>query len=76
MRSLALIAALAILAGIWLVGLPYWASQPRMHQALERHSAAGLNGGATYYTENPAAISNLQAIQRLQQQQPHLFWKL
>jgi hypothetical protein len=76
MKPLRLCAAAGLLALVFLVVLPQWARQPAMRAALERHEAHGINGGATYYTDSPAALSGLQSLRELKQDQPELFWKL
>lgn len=76
MKPLQLAFAAGLLALLFLVILPRWARQPAMRAALERHEAHGVNGGATYYTDSPAALTGLQSIRELKQERPDLFWKL
>lgn len=76
MKQLQLGTAAGLLALVFLVILPQWARQPAMRAALEQHEAHGINGGATYYTDSPAALSGLQSLRELKQAQPDLFWKL
>ena len=73
-RAGRLLAVLAVVNVVWLVLLPYWARQPHMQAALQTHTNRHINGSATYYTENPAAIIALHDLQQLQQEQPGLLW--
>ena len=66
--------AVAVLSGVWLVFLPHWSMEPRMRAALRVHEEHGINGSATFYTENPAAIHALQDIRQLEREQPTLLW--
>ena len=76
MKQFQLCVGIGLLALIFLVVLPQWARQPDMRAALEQHEAHGINGGATYYTDSPAAMSGLQSLRELKQDQPELFWTL
>ncbi len=69
-----LLAVLATLGAVWLVLLPYWARQPRMQAALKTHVDRHINASATFYTENPAALSALHDLQQLQREHPGLLW--
>jgi hypothetical protein len=73
-RAGRLLAVLTTLSTVWLGLLPHWARQPRMQAALQTHTDRQINGSATYYTENPAALSALHDLQQLQLGQPGLFW--
>jgi len=46
-----------------------------MQAALRTHAARGINASATYYTDNPAALSALRSIQQLNHDQPTLLWR-
>lgn len=46
-----------------------------MRAALRTHTDRNINGSATYYTENPAALTAVRDLQQLQKEQPHLLWR-
>ncbi len=73
-RAGRLLAVVATLSTVWLGLLPYWARQPRMQAALQTHTDRQINASATYYTENPAALTALHDLQQLQREQPGLLW--
>jgi hypothetical protein len=60
---------------VWLEVLPRWANEPRMRAALQTHTDRNINGSATYYTENPAALTAVRDLQQLQREQPSLLWR-
>lgn len=73
-RAGRLLGVLATLGVVWLVVLPHWARQPRMQAALKSHADRDINASATFYTENPAALSALHDLQQLQLEHPGLLW--
>ena len=76
MKACKLLLAMGTIALIWLEILPQWADMPEMRFAIARREAAGINSKATYYSDNPAAISGLEMIQELVNEQPDLLWSL
>lgn len=48
-----LIAASIVLAGIWLIVLPWLTDRPHTRRYLERLDASGIDPAAMYYTELP-----------------------
>lgn len=69
---------LAVAGGIgvfWLEVLPRWSREPQMRAALQTHTDRNINGSATYYTENPAALTAVRDLQQLQREQPRLLWR-
>lgn len=60
---------------VWLEVLPRWAREPQMRAALQKHTERNINGSATYYTENPAALTAVRDLQQLQREQPLLLWR-
>lgn len=73
-RGVRLLAVVAMVGILWLKVLPRWAQEPAMRAALQTHSERNINGSATYYTENPAALTAVRELQQLQKEQPHLLW--
>lgn len=67
--------AISGIAIVWLKLLPMWAESPNMRAALKRHEQAGINGGAIYYSENPAALEAVASIREIQVEAPHVFWR-
>ena len=66
---------LGMLGWVWLELLPRWAREPKMQAALQTHTDRNINGSATYYTENPAAMTAVRDLQQLQREQPFLLWR-
>ena len=75
MRVARLLSAVVMISWGWLVLLPNWSQEPRMRAALQTHTDRQINGSATYYTENPAALTALHDLRQLQKEQPLLLWK-
>lgn len=75
MKYVRLAIAVAIIGVVWLKLLPTWAAQPKMRESLARQEARGINGNAIYYTESPAALSGLETLRSLRQEQPDLMWR-
>lgn len=71
-----LMIVVGVIALIWGVVLPHWAATPEMQAALARRDAAGINGNATYYSDNPSALSGLDAIQELNAEHPKVLWSV
>lgn|GEM_PF-2985850 len=74
-RILRTTGVVGVTGAFWLVLLPNWSREPRMQAALRTHAARGINASATYYTDNPAALSALRSIQQLNHDQPTLLWR-
>ncbi|MEO8270791.1 MAG: hypothetical protein ABI557_13795 [Aureliella sp.] len=53
-----------LLAGIWLVVLPWVARQPKMADHLHWLEDQGIDGGALYYTELEAMEPILERLER------------
>lgn len=75
MRVARLLGAVTLMSWVWLLLLPRWSQEPRMRAALQMHTDRQINGSATYYTENPAALTALRDLKQLQKEQPLLLWK-
>ena len=75
LRGGRLLVAVTVVGVMWLVVLPRWAREPAMRAALRTHTDRNINGSATYYTENPAALTAVRDLQQLQKEQPHLLWR-
>ena len=75
MRVARLLGAVTLVSWVWLLLLPRWSQEPRMRAALQTHTDRQINGSATYYTENPAALTALHDLRQLQKEQPLLLWK-
>ena len=73
-RCVRLLAVLAVVGAVWLKLLPRWAREAQMQAALQTHTDRNINGAATYYTENPAALAAVRDLQELQREQPTLLW--
>ncbi len=74
-RGVRLLVVAGTVGLLWLVILPRWAREPSMRAALQTHTDRNINGSATYYTENPAALTAVRDLQQLQEEQPHLLWR-
>lgn len=56
--------AVAALAAVWMVVLPWIASQPQMDAHLQELDRQGIDGGAMFYTELKAMEPILRKIER------------
>ena len=66
-RWFRLLAATAVVAGIWLVGLPRLAEQPAVRHYIDDNEARGIDPSAKFYTElpgMPAFYSRVQDARR------------
>jgi hypothetical protein len=65
-----LLAAVAVMAALWLVGLPYLGRQPSVRRYINENEARGIDPSAKFYTElpgMPAFYSRIDDARRREQ---------
>ncbi len=71
---LKLVGALAVLAAIWLVALPWLARQPQVSAHIEAQESQGIDPSAMFYSELEIVPPIAHRVERLHETHEAAFW--
>lgn len=68
-------AAMALIAALWLGVWPAVSQRPAIHAMIERNRDLGIDPSAKFYTEQEASSSALVAIESARRRAPSAWWR-
>ena len=68
--------ACGLIGLVWLVILPAVSRAPHMQARAKRFEKLGIDPGAKFYTEHPAAWEFLQQFDEKRSRNPETFWRI
>jgi hypothetical protein len=69
-----LVAAVAIVAVVWLGALPRVGSTSRVHRYIERNESLGIDPSAKFYTELPLMPATIDRVDAARRRDAPAFW--
>ncbi len=71
-----LVMVVSLIAIVWLGVLPWLSSIPAIEEHISRNRAAGIDAGAVFYTEHPAARDWNRSIEHRIMTNENAFWEV
>ncbi|MCG6155994.1 hypothetical protein [Rubinisphaera margarita] len=69
-----LAAVFALLTAIWLLWLPRLAKDPGLQTRMRQREEQGIDAAAMFYSDLPAVDQAQDRLQKLETEDPDLFW--